>query len=907
MEDYRELGTKYLSRNKKRSFITVLGCFIVATGLFTFLNTMVCWVEKCRIDARKEDDYEIVILTEDKEKIEQITNEDFVTSAYIGKEYSWLETDEKNAIYANALHINVREKLLMNYYSKYIAKKYGVETEMNDLLSWTYLQDEEGVGYLMILGGFFIAFILAIIGVGVLRNNISISALERVKDYGNLRCIGATKKQIKAIVYRESFFLESVGIAAGVLMGFVLSIPICNSNKLQFPIGFHIIPIIILCIAFYGDMYFAIDDGLKKVLSVSPSEAVRGNYRIKAKGIKRRSSGIWGLIFGVEGDYAYKNIKRNNGRFIKTVMAMAFGMIIVVVVGGLLGHLFNFYKALDEATGYYQQYIYCEPDDFKTIGEIQADLYSPEALKIISDAKGIESPKFLYYSTLYTAEDRWVFKNVNERYYNETVIGKLLGINGNIWTNEEKKKFIEEKDESGKTPLEKWREVHPEAGENEYPWTLEERTRKEEYEKRKKYRAEGKGLVDYASREPYDEKAQRYEIDNTEFTYLLDSKIDIYGYDEEDYARYKERLMEGTTDLSENGILLINQGKLDNEEAYNDAAILLERENYKFLDVKLGDEITIVDPIELRKLVQEEKKNAIDYDNSIKKLSDEWKTEHKDEVDGEGKPVSNPYDEYSNIIGNSRKQAWIINSAREKLVEEGKCKTYKIEGIIDGDPNWACDMPTIVVPLEKYYEITGKTEADYNGMKFHVSNKFSRDFGKSEFRNAVEEKFQYYYDGMDEEYPKYDSITSSYLSGIELIATNVRYILEIVAILVVLIIVSLLNTMNVTISGLQTRRNEFAQLRSLGMTKKGLLKAVILEGGIVWIISTLLGILLGIGIEYILQITIVRLIINSDMYIFWPGILISSLLGLVVLCGSNYVFFKQMNLNIAEELTRSGE
>ena len=79
---------------------------------------MVCWVEKCRLDARKADDFGIVILTEDKDKIEQIVNEEFVTSAYIGKEYSWLESDEKNTIYSNALHINVKEKLLINYYSK---------------------------------------------------------------------------------------------------------------------------------------------------------------------------------------------------------------------------------------------------------------------------------------------------------------------------------------------------------------------------------------------------------------------------------------------------------------------------------------------------------------------------------------------------------------------------------------------------------------------------------------------------------------------------------------------------------------------------------------------------------------------------------------------------------------------
>ena len=316
MEDYRVLGSRYLTTNKKRSLITVIGCFIVAAGLFMLLNCLACWVEKCREDARKDDDCEIVILTDDKDIIEKITNEEFVTSAYLGKAYSW-QDDDTEEIYANTLHINVKEKFLINHYSKYIKKTYGVETELNDLLAWTYCQDNEGIGYLMILFGILISFILAIIGVGVLRNNISISAMERVKDYGNLRCIGATKKQIKQIVYRESIFLETIGIAAGIIAGFLLSIPVCISPKRQYPIGFHILPVVFLLIAFYGDMYFAVDDGLKKVLSVSPSEAVKGNYRIKARKVKIRRSGIWSILFGVEGDYAYKNIKRNKSMEIK--------------------------------------------------------------------------------------------------------------------------------------------------------------------------------------------------------------------------------------------------------------------------------------------------------------------------------------------------------------------------------------------------------------------------------------------------------------------------------------------------------------------------------------------------------------------------------------------------------------
>lgn len=907
MENYKDLGKKYLQKNKRRNFITMLGCFIVSAVLFMFLNAMVCWVEKCRIDARAEDDWEILVLTDDKDTIEKITNENFVKSAYLGKAYSYF-TDEyidEHTIYANALHINVDHKLLINYYSKYIEKNYNVNVELNDLLSWTYCQDNEGIGYLMLLGGLFIAFVMAIIGVGVLRNNISISAIERVKDYGNLRCIGATKKQIKAIVYRESFFLETVGMAAGILAGFLLSIPICMDEKRQYPIGFHIIPVILLAIAFYGDMYFAVDDGLKKVLKVSPAEAVRGNYRIKARGIKRRHSGIWGLIFGIEGDYAYKNIKRNNGRFIRTVTALVFGMIIVVVGGGAIGQFYDFKSKVDDMYGYYQQSIEGTTNGVYSYEEQRMDLYSPEALQKISSAKGIEGPKFMYQETLYTAEDQWLLKNMNEDYATNTYETVEYNLGDQVWTEEDIRFWTEYKDEeTGKTALESWREHHPEYEADATPWDQQAEKQAEDKAERKAYRDTGKGLVDYESKEVLDPK--NYEVDYTEYGNLASCALEIDAYDDEDYARFNDYLIDGTTELSENGVLLVNQAQITPADAYENNAIYADLRTFTFLDVKVGDEITIVDPAELYRLVQDELKNAKAYDEEIQEKADEWDREHKDEVDENGDPVRNPYNEYSNIIGNNRKQAWIINSAREKLVDEGKFKTYVIEGIVSENPNAGKFYPTLITTLDKFYEMTGRTESDYMGMCFHISNAFSSDLRKTDFQNAIKEKQNTYYYG-EEIGPTYNSYTSPFIDVIGMMVTAVKTMAEVMALLAILVIISLLNTVNVTISSLQTRRNEFAQLRAIGMTKKSLLKAVLLEGGIVWIIATVLGILLGIAIEIALYKTLVVLIIDADMVIVWPVIILVALLSFVVLCGSNYIIFKQMNLNVAEELTRSGE
>jgi ABC-type antimicrobial peptide transport system permease subunit len=306
-------------------------------------------------------------------------------------------------------------------------------------------------------------------------------------------------------------------------------------------------------------------------------------------------------------------------------------------------------------------------------------------------------------------------------------------------------------------------------------------------------------------------------------------------------------------------------------------------------------------------MVQEERKNADAYDKSIKEASDKWEAEHKDDTDEKGNKLTNPYEEYTEIRHNRRKEAWIIDSAREKLVEEGKCKTFIVEGIVSEDPNNGILTPALIAPLDKFFEITGRSKSDYNGIKFHVSNIFSRDFQKKDFENAINEKQNVYYSGMEDSGPDYYSYTSPYLQGILTVVEGVKYIIGVVLILFVLISISILNTLNVTISGLQMRRNEFAQLRSLGMTKRSLLKAVLLEGGIVWIIATIIGIVLGIGIEYVTYITLMRLIINSSMYIFWPGIIITAILSLLVLAGSNYIFFNQMKLDIAEELLRSGD
>lgn len=899
MEDYRQLGNKYLKQNKKRVAITIIGCMIVAACLYAFLNFECNWIENERLEIRKTDDYEILILTEDKDKLEAIINEDFVTSAYMGKAYSWEHTEISNEavnesntsseteestpatdIYSNALHINVNNIFLVKHYEKYIRDTYNVKTDLNYSLLWTYCIDEPGTegleaGYLILLLGIAISYIFALIGVGIIRNSVQLSSLERVKDYGNLRCIGATKKQVRAIVFRESFFMETTGIVLGIFLGYLISIPFCYRK--DYPLSFHILPIIYVCFSFYFDMYFAVGDSIKQVLKVSPVEAVKGNYRIKNKKIRKRHSGIWKLIFGIEGDYAYKNIKRNNGRFIKTVFSMAFGLGTVVVIGGILGVFMEYIKNLNDVFGYYQQYIMALDTGLYTSDEVKAELYSPEALRIISNTKVVEKIQYVYDDTLYTVENNWIEDHMDEDY---------------------------RKRGEGKYQIDFYNKLIEKVGEDNW----EEATIKYN-NMMKDYRESGKGLVDYEGLAESVRNSNNPEgIIAQEVTNLDSKSIGIVGYDEEDYSRYKSCLVDGTTELSENGILVINQGESfvynDEEDDSDYIYAIPDKDIFKFSDLKVGDEIIIVDPIELSKRIQAEKKNADAYQDKVRKLSAEWEKEHKDELDENGEPLQNPYFNADMDVRNIFYfKKWIYESARQQLVEEGKYKTLVVEGIVQGDPNRAEGVISIVVPLDRFFEITGKTEKDYVGFQFHIGNIFSKDLTNEEFINAINEKD--YVD--DNGYTIMADGRSPYIDMINELVDGMKQFLTVGMIIIIVILISTFNTMNAAISNLQLRKNEFAQLRAIGMTKRGLLKTVILEGGIVWIISSFLGISIGLVIEFLLHKYIMIYLVRSDMNIAWIPILIAMILEFAVLCGTNIICFRDMELNVANELIRSGE
>ncbi|MDB2838197.1 ABC transporter permease [Clostridioides difficile] len=74
-----------------------------------------------------------------------------------------------------------------------------------------------------IMGGVFVGLVIVLFSILVIYNIFYISIVTKVQEFGKLRAIGATKKQIKNIVFKEGFILAGIAIPIGIILGYVLA------------------------------------------------------------------------------------------------------------------------------------------------------------------------------------------------------------------------------------------------------------------------------------------------------------------------------------------------------------------------------------------------------------------------------------------------------------------------------------------------------------------------------------------------------------------------------------------------------------------------------------------------------------------------------------------------------------
>ena len=175
------------------------------------------------------------------------------------------------------------------------------------------------------IGG--IAALVLIGGYVVIQSIFRISVQDKIQSYGQLRTIGATPKQIRRIVKRESRRLGGVGISLGVLLGVL-------GGLLLFPKGFHGayygLAVLLTVLVCWFMVSVSIRRPVKIAAGISPLEAVRfsaGQERIRGRKKRIRLNPV---------SMGLANFRRDRKKAVSIAASFSLGGILLLIVSSVV-------------------------------------------------------------------------------------------------------------------------------------------------------------------------------------------------------------------------------------------------------------------------------------------------------------------------------------------------------------------------------------------------------------------------------------------------------------------------------------------------------------------------------------------------------------------------------------------
>ncbi|WP_415338731.1 FtsX-like permease family protein [Clostridium perfringens] len=233
---------------------------------------------------------------------------------------------------------------------KQIAAACGIEEKnviVNDLyLQWVLQPSYETIAVCGVL-------ILAIVlfSVVVIYNIFQVGIANKIQEYGKIKALGATKKQMKQLIFREGIFLTIFSIPVGLLLGFLIAK--CGFNWLveqgnlvstgtdsmgvqNQQVSLFSLPVMLLCIfVSFLTVALALRKPMKIVSRISPIEATRylENAETHKKGKRNGRKNV--TVFSM----AMANVMGNQKRTIGTILTLGLSCALFVIISNYVGNI----------------------------------------------------------------------------------------------------------------------------------------------------------------------------------------------------------------------------------------------------------------------------------------------------------------------------------------------------------------------------------------------------------------------------------------------------------------------------------------------------------------------------------------------------------------------------------------
>ncbi len=236
--------------------------------------------------------------------------------------------------------------------SEELAKELSYDYDINYNSTLLALYGESTYGNVMTTMVSMMMIMLALVSIGciiVIYNSFAISVMERKKEFGLLSSIGATKKQLAHTVFFEAVVVGVIGIIFGILGAYigigcvVLVINNLISDMLDYKLYlvtnplFIIIPVIFMIVVIGVSAFIP----SRRASKVSPIEAIRQNDDIKINKKKIKTSKFVNKLFGIEGEIALKNIKRNKKKYRVTIVSLFISIVLFISFSSYMNYTLN--------------------------------------------------------------------------------------------------------------------------------------------------------------------------------------------------------------------------------------------------------------------------------------------------------------------------------------------------------------------------------------------------------------------------------------------------------------------------------------------------------------------------------------------------------------------------------------
>jgi putative ABC transport system permease protein len=206
--------------------------------------------------------------------------------------------------------------------------------------------------FTLVAMGAVLGAIIIVASVIVVSNAFRVSAGERTRQFGILKSVGATKRQIAVTVLYEGILLSVIGIPIGIAVGLLIellgtSIITNLLNSLSSGGTLHVdseaflnfsfaAPPIIFAVAIVtslGTVLLSAWLPARKAARIPAIDAICSTGEVNLKHKNVRTSKLPQALFGFEGALAAKSLKRSRRNFRATIVSLTISIVLLVVAG----------------------------------------------------------------------------------------------------------------------------------------------------------------------------------------------------------------------------------------------------------------------------------------------------------------------------------------------------------------------------------------------------------------------------------------------------------------------------------------------------------------------------------------------------------------------------------------------